>query len=384
MKAFYLTTALPEDERKRLLDEGEAPNNPSNQNYHARLMECLSTFLDLAIVSRTRYAKRLGDVPGWTFLDASGHLPGRTPRLPVEEGDLIFFDGLSQTLFKDAMASIHQPTIPSRTANTLAQAMNAARAVRQAAPAIAKAIECAANTFLSGHKIIFIGAGTSGRLGILEAAECVPTFGTKPSQILGIMAGGKRAVFRSVEGAEDDAAQGGKDLLKKARKADFVLGLAASGNTPYVQGALQAARKAGCRTALLSCNPEADARHADLVICLSTGPEALSGSTRLKAGSATKMALNAITTGAMARAGKIYENLMVDVLPTNAKLTLRALRLIRLLTKTEEKTARRLLKDSGQNVKTAVLMHRKKLTCKQARSLLKKHRGFLAEALRAK
>ena len=103
MKAFYLTTALPEEERKRLLDEGEAPNNPSNQNYHGRLMECLSTFLDLAIVSRTRYAKRLGDVPGWTFLDASGHLPGRTPRLPVEEGDLIFFDGLSQTLFKDAM-----------------------------------------------------------------------------------------------------------------------------------------------------------------------------------------------------------------------------------------------------------------------------------------
>ena len=263
-----------------------------------------------------------------------------------------------------------------------AEDFNAARAARQAAPAIAKAIECAAETFVSGHKIIFTGAGTSGRLGVLEAVECVPTFGTKASQIIGIMAGGRDAVFRSIEGAEDDAAQGGKDLLKKARKGDFVLGLAASGNTPYVQGALQAARKAGCRTALVACNPWADTRYADIFICLNSGPEALSGSTRLKAGSATKMALNAITTGAMARAGKIYENLMVDVLPTNAKLTARALRLIRLLTKTDEKTARRLLQDSGLNVKTAVLMHRKKLTCKQARALLKKHRGFLAEALR--
>ena len=255
-----------------------------------------------------------------------------------------------------------------------AEDFNAARAARQAAPAIAKAIECAAETFVSGHKIIFTGAGTSGRLGVLEAVECVPTFGTKASQIIGIMAGGRDAVFRSIEGAED--------LLKKARKGDFVLGLAASGNTPYVQGALQAARKAGCRTALVACNPWADTRYADIFICLNSGPEALSGSTRLKAGSATKMALNAITTGAMARAGKIYENLMVDVLPTNAKLTARALRLIRLLTNTDEKTARRLLQDSGLNVKTAVLMHRKKLTCKQARALLKKHRGFLAEALR--
>ena len=262
-----------------------------------------------------------------------------------------------------------------------AEDANAARAVRQAAAAIAQAIECAAETFLAGHKIIFIGAGTSGRLGVLEAAECVPTFGTKPSQIIAIMAGGKKAVFRSVEGAEDNAAQGGKDLLAKAHKGDFVLGLAASGTTPYVLGALHAAQKAGCRTALVSCNSKADIRHASIFVYLPTGPEALSGSTRMKAGSATKMALNAITTGAMARAGKIYGNLMVDVQPTNQKLVRRAVRLISMIAQTDEQTARKLLNAAGKNVKTAIVMHRKKLTLPQAEALLKKHRGFLAEVL---
>lgn len=265
-----------------------------------------------------------------------------------------------------------------------AEDFTAARAVKNAAHAIARAIAAAAQTFLAGHKIIFIGAGTSGRLGVLEAAECVPTFGVKPSQIQGIIAGGRKAMFRSQEGAEDDAVQGGKDILSKARKGDFVVGLTASGITPYVLGALKAAKQAGCATALLACNKQADTTHADIFIFLATGPEALNGSTRMKAGSATKMALNAITTGAMARAGKIYQNLMVDVQPTNKKLVRRAVRLICTITDTDEKTAQKLLPASGNKVKTAIVMHVKKCNCKQAEQLLKKHRGFLREVLNAR
>lgn len=162
----------------------------------------------------------------------------------------------------------------------------------------------AAGAYAHKHKIIFIGAGTSGRLGILEAVECVPTFGTKPSQIIGLIAGGKKAVFRSQEGAEDDANQGAKEILKVAKKDDLVIGLTASGRTPYVMGALQAARKLGARTALISCNPNAVCADAGVHAALPTGPEALCGSTRMKAGTATKMALNAITTGAMTLCGK--------------------------------------------------------------------------------
>jgi len=258
---------------------------------------------------------------------------------------------------------------------------NAARAVKQAAPQIAQAMVWAAKTYASGHKIIFIGAGTSGRLGILEAVECVPTFSTKPSQIIGLIAGGESAVFRSKEGAEDNAAQGKKEILKTAKKGDFVLGLAASGRTPYVMGALETAQQIGAATALVSCNPNADTSHAGVHICLNTGAEVLSGSTRLKAGTATKMALNAITTGAMTLCGKTYRNLMIDVRPTNEKLVLRALRLICTVAQTDEKTAYKLLAASGKNVKTAVVMHRKKTNRKNAEKLLKKEQGFLTRVI---
>ena len=262
-----------------------------------------------------------------------------------------------------------------------AEDFNAARAVKSAAHEIAAVIVQAARTYASGHKIIFVGAGTSGRLGILEAVECVPTFGTKPSQIIGLIAGGKKAVFRSQEGAEDNAAQGAKEVAQQAHEGDLVIGLAASGNTPYVQGALQQARQLGAHTALLSCNKNAQTTYADIHIYLPTGPEALTGSTRLKAGTATKMALNAITTGAMTLCGKTYGNLMVDVQPTNQKLLARAVRLICTVAQTDEQTARRLLLASGKNVKTAIVMHRKKCTRVQAKKLLKKSKGRLAEAL---
>lgn len=258
---------------------------------------------------------------------------------------------------------------------------NAARAVKKAGKQIAAAIVRAAQTYASKHKIIFIGAGTSGRLGILEAVECVPTFGTKPTEIIGLIAGGKKAVFRSQEGAEDDDKQGAREIAKHAKKDDFVIGLTAGGRTPYVLGALKQAQKLGAHTALISCNPHADTAHAQLHICLATGPEALSGSTRLKAGTATKMTLNAITTGAMALCGKTYGNLMVDVQPTNKKLVARAVRLISLLTHVSEKTAAKLLTSSGGHVKTAVVMHRKKCTRANAEKKLKSVNGFLGKVL---
>ena len=259
----------------------------------------------------------------------------------------------------------------------------AARVVKKAAPQIAAAMIMAAKTYAAGNKIIFIGAGTSGRLGILEAVECVPTFGTKPSQIIGLIAGGRSAVFRAKEGAEDDEKQGEAEISNAARKGDFVIGLTASGRTPYVMGALQAARKIGAATALVSCNPEADTANAAIHICLQTGAEALSGSTRMKAGTATKMTLNAITTGAMALCGKTYGNLMIDVRPTNEKLVLRAIRLICQVSGADERTARQLLNDSGKQVKTAVVMYRKKTDRKQAEKLLKKERGFLTRVIDA-
>ncbi len=263
-----------------------------------------------------------------------------------------------------------------------AEDFNAARAVKSAGKEIAAVLVQAAKTYATGHKIIFIGAGTSGRLGILEAVECVPTFGTKPSQIIGLIAGGKKAVFRSQEGAEDNAKQGAQEIARHAHPADYVIGLAASGNTPYVQGALKQARKIGAHTALISCNAQADTTHAQTHIFLPTGPEALTGSTRMKAGTATKMTLNAITTGAMVLCGKTYGNLMIDVQPTNQKLISRAVRLICTVAHTDEKTAHRLLTDSGKNVKTAIVMHRKKCTRTQAQKRLQKSGGRLAEALK--
>ena len=258
---------------------------------------------------------------------------------------------------------------------------NAARAVKKANKEIAAALVLAAKTYASHHKIIFIGAGTSGRLGILEAVECVPTFGTRPGQIIGLIAGGKKAVFRSQEGAEDNAKQGALEIAAHAKPGDLVVGLTASGRTPYVLGALVQAQKIGAGTVLLSCNPSADTSHALVHICLQTGAEALSGSTRLKAGTATKMALNAITTGAMALCGKTFGNLMVDVMPTNEKLVIRATRLIATIAQTDEKTARRLLTASGNRVKTAVVMHRRKVTRAEAEKRLKKAGGFLSRAL---
>jgi N-acetylmuramic acid 6-phosphate etherase len=298
------------------------------------------------------------------------------------------------------MKKINLQQIPTETPNTKtahldkltplglarvfnAQDFNAARAVKSAACEIAQVIILAAQAYAQKHKIIFIGAGTSGRLGILEAVECVPTFGTKPNEIIGLIAGGNKAVFRAQEGAEDDAKAGARDIKRAAHAGDLVIGLTASGRTPYVLGALAAAKKIHAKTALMACNPHADVSCADVFIYLPTGAEALTGSTRMKAGTATKMALNAITTGAMTLCGKTYGNLMVDVRPTNKKLVARAERLIGMLTGADEKTAAALLRSSGGKVKTAVVMARKKVSRRAAEKQLREADGFLTRVIDA-
>lgn len=242
----------------------------------------------------------------------------------------------------------------------------AAAAVKKASGQIETAVKETAARFMKGGKIIFIGAGTSGRLGIIEAAECPPTFSTNPNQIIGIMAGGKSGVFKAKEGAEDSAELGKKDILKKVKKGDIVFGIAASGRTPYVLGALEAAKKAGAYTNLITSNNAADKKAADNIIYLPTGPEALQGSTRMKAGTAAKMALNIITTAAMVLCGKVYKNYMIDVKATNNKLRLRAQRLVCAITGAPPARAQKALEATGYKVKDAAAILGKILCMKKS------------------
>lgn len=224
---------------------------------------------------------------------------------------------------------------------------------------IAAAIAEAEATFRRGGRLFYVGAGTSGRLGVLDASECPPTFGTDPDMVQGIIAGGPAALTRSQEGAEDVVEQAARDLRDAGvRAGDFVIGIAASGTTPYVHMALQHARGVGARTALVACSPPPPpGPAADIVILPITGPEAVTGSTRLKAGTATKLVLNMITTGAMIRLGKTYGNLMVDLRATNAKLTDRSERIVIAVCDLSRAEARALLDAAGGTVKTAIVMH---------------------------
>lgn len=257
----------------------------------------------------------------------------------------------------------------------------AAAAVKKASASVAQAVQKTADVFAEGGKIIFAGAGTSGRLGVMEAAECPPTFSTPPGRIIGIMAGGRGSVFKAKEGAEDDCPQGAKDILKYVKEGDIVFGIAASGVTPYVKGVLAAAKKAGAYTNFITCNGGVPKNSADNIIFLDTGAESLQGSTRMKAATATKMTLNIITTGAMALNGKIYKNLMVDVKATNTKLRARALKLVCAITSAGEKEAGAALKNADYKVKTAVVMLQLGLNKNKADALLKKHGGRLKEIL---
>ncbi len=246
---------------------------------------------------------------------------------------------------------------------------------------LARAAEWLAETLAAGGDVLLVGAGTSGRLAVLEAAECPPTFGTEPERIRAAIAGGEEAVYRAREGAEDRADEG-EAAVGALRPLDLVIGISASSVTPYVGGALAAARRAGARTILLTCATAASvAIEVDLLIALATGPEILTGSTRLKAGSATKAALNAITTTAMVLLGKVYENWMVDLRMGSAKLVDRARRIVSEAGGVPPEAAAHLLDRAQGEVKTAIVMARLGLDPAAARARLAAAEGHLHRVL---
>ncbi len=258
-----------------------------------------------------------------------------------------------------------------------------AGAVQLELPAIAQAVELVVKSLSSGGRLCYAGAGTSGRLGILDAAECPPTFNTPPEMVLALIAGGSEAVFRAVEGAEDQRDQAGRDLaLIALGPRDTLVGIAASGVTPYVLGALEHARQVGAATVFFACSPTAaSAVDAEVKIVPVVGPEIITGSTRLKAGTATKLVLNMISTTAMVRLGKTFGNLMVDLQPKNAKLRDRTLRILCSLTGLGEDDARRLLVEAGGELKVAIVMALCGLTPTPAREALERGQGKVKAAI---
>ncbi|MBO4556240.1 MAG: N-acetylmuramic acid 6-phosphate etherase, partial [Elusimicrobiales bacterium] len=231
-------------------------------------------------------------------------------------------------------------------------------AVKKAIPQIEKAALEISKSYLSGKKIYFIGAGTSGRLGVLEAAEIPPTYGVEPGTFTALMAGGHEAVFLSKEGAEDIFEDGEREISTLAQPGDTVIGIAASGITPYVKGGLAAGLAKGAKTVLLTCNINERAPEANIIIAIDVGPEPVSGSTRMKSGTATKLALNMLSTSSMVISGKVYRNWMVDVKTTSRKLEMRAERITSAVGQVSREKAKELLKQTGNDVKTAIVMAR--------------------------
>jgi N-acetylmuramic acid 6-phosphate etherase len=259
-----------------------------------------------------------------------------------------------------------------------------AEAVGEEREAIARAMQLVAETLEAGHRLFYVGAGTSGRLGVLDAAEMPPTYGTDPERVQGVIAGGYAALVRAQEGAEDRPADGAAAMDERGvRAGDFVLGIATSGTTPYVHGALARARELGARTGFLLCTypaPELYEKH-DVVIAPLVGPEVITGSTRMKAGTATKMVLNSITTGAMVLLGKVYGNLMVDLQVTCEKLRDRGERILMETLGLERPRAARLLEEAGGHVKTALVMERRGVARAEARRMLDEAGGVIARVV---
>lgn len=255
--------------------------------------------------------------------------------------------------------------------------------VEKKLPEIAQAIDFIKEAFEKGGRLIYAGAGTSGRLGILDAAECPPTFGSDPTQVIGLIAGGKEAVFEAQEGSEDYE-KNGREALKRANLSpdDVVCGLAASGRTPYVHGALKEAAEKGCRTIFVTTVPASQITiKTDVLIDIPVGPEVIMGSTRMKSATAQKMVLNMLTTGAMIRLGKVYENVMVDLQLSNQKLRERAKRIIMMFANVGYPEAEKALEAAGGHVKTALVMILGKLNREDAQQKLKENNGFIRKAL---
>ncbi len=259
-------------------------------------------------------------------------------------------------------------------------------AVCREAPYIVRAIELIVEVFRQGGRLIYVGAGTSGRLGILDAAECPPTFGTSPAMIQGLIAGGPAAVFKAREGAEDDP-QNGVDALVEAgvTPGDIVCGIAASSRTPYVVGAIRYARALGCKTLFITTNPRSQLNlEVDVAICPEVGPEVIMGSTRMKSGTAQKMVLNLLTTASMIRLGKVYQNVMVDLQMTNQKLVERSRRIVMMIADVGYDVAESVLLEANGHVKTALVMLLADITLEEAQSRLERSRGFVGPAIKEK
>ena len=258
-----------------------------------------------------------------------------------------------------------------------------ALAVKRALPQISQSVEMIVRSLSGGGRLFYFGAGTSGRLGILDAAECPPTFGTEPSVVQGIIAGGVKAMTEAIEGAEDSRELGCEAVQEAGVcKKDVVVGIAASGRTPYVRGALQEARTRQAGTISLSCNSDPDiGKSADIAINLAVGPEVVTGSTRLKAGSATKMVLNMLTTASMVKLGKVYQNLMVNVQATNQKLRERAKHIVMQATGVSYAVADRLLAEAAGDVKVAIVMQKTGLAARAAQERLARVGHKVREAI---
>ena len=257
-------------------------------------------------------------------------------------------------------------------------------AIEKCLPQIAQAVECIVAAFQQGGRLVYIGAGTSGRLGVLDASECPPTFGVSPEMVKGIIAGGERALRHPIEGAEDSKAQAVVDLQTiQFSSKDVLVGIAASGRTPYVIGALEYAKSLGSVTVSIESNPNsAMANIVDIAIDTVVGPEVLTGSSRLKSGTAQKLVLNMLTTASMILMGKCYQNLMVDVQASNEKLKARAIRIVMQATDCDKALAEETLKQADQNAKLAIMMILSGLDRAQAEALLEKHQGKLQLALK--
>ncbi len=301
----------------------------------------------------------------------------------ASEGDSVQLEALPTETRNARTAELDRLPVPELLTIMNDEDARVAPAVREALPEIARAVELVVGALRSGGRLVYVGAGTSGRIGLLDAVECTPTFGIEPGRVVGLIAGGQNAFALAVEGAEDDAALGERDVLALGVGAnDMVIGLAASGRTPYVLGALAAARACGAPTAGVSCNRDSKiGAAADIAIEVATGAEVLTGSTRLKAGTAQKLICNMITTAAMVRLGKVYGNLMVDLLPTNAKLVDRAQRIVREATGCTIDEARTALRASGNHAKTAVVMVLAGCSADEARTRLSAASGRVRDAL---
>ncbi len=262
-----------------------------------------------------------------------------------------------------------------------------AECVNNRSTQIAQAIDYAHRALAGGGRLIYTGAGTSGRLGVLDAAECPPTFGTRPDQVVGLIAGGREAMFVAQEGSEDNPENGEKDIADLGvTHKDVVCGLAASGRTPYVLGTLQEAQKRGAGTVMVCCVAAEHVKldpQADVMIDIPVGPEVIMGSTRLKSATAQKMVCNMISTGAMVRLGKVYENVMVDLMLTNQKLVERSRRIICMFTDLDYEQASDLLQQAGGKVKVALLMGLANLSAGEAERQLDAHDGFIRAALQS-